>query len=47
MNQEDNYQYLDMKGNTETNDAGYRDDATTYTELDNVRDAENNYESLT
>ena len=46
MNQENNYQSLDMKGNTDINDAGDRDDATTYTELDNVRDAENNYESL-
>ena len=47
VNQEDNYQSLVLKGNTEINDAGDRDDATTYTELENVRDAENNYESLT
>ena len=46
MNQEDNYQSLDMKGNTEIYDAGDRDEST-YTELDSVRDAENNYESLT
>ena len=31
-----------MEGSTEINDGGDRDDATTYTELDNVRDAENN-----
>ena len=46
MNQEDNYQSLDMKGNTEIYDAGDRDEST-YTKLDSVRDAENNYESLT
>ena len=45
MNQEDHYQSLDMKGNTEIYDAEDRDEST-YTELDSVRDAENNYESL-
>ena len=35
-----------MKGNTEIYDTGDRDEST-YTKLDSVRDAENNYESLT
>ena len=46
MNKDDNYQSLMMKGNTSSNNAG-NDDETTYTELNKVRDMENNYESLT
>ena len=46
MNKEDNYQSLIMKGNTSSYIADNNDDST-YTELNEVRDAENNYQSLT
>ena len=46
MNKEDNYQSLIMKGNTSSNNSG-NDDDPAYTELNKVRDVENNYQSLT
>ena len=45
MNKEDNYQSLIIKGNIGGNDS--RNNDSTYTELNKVRDAEDNYQSLT
>ena len=45
MNTEDNYQSL--RGNvSRINDAVNNDDDSSYTELNKIRDAENNYQSL-
>ena len=46
INKEDNYQSLIIKGNIGGNDSR-NDDDSTYTELNKVRDMEDNYQSLT
>ena len=47
MNKEDNYQSLIMNRNTSSNNAESFGDDFTYTELNKVRDVENDYQSLT